>query len=315
MSYARSFVLGALLVAIPVLPAAPAAASTVACGQVITRDVALDSDLSCPGDGLVIGADRITVDLRGHAINGTSPFLSTAGIRNDGHRNVTIRDGSIDGFRTGIELHGATGNSLVTLAVGAKEFMVTGVALDGGGRNRIHDDSIGGFQTAVSMSASARNRITRDQLGAADGVSLLLVNSDRNLVSRNTMTAFGAAIVAFGSANRVRSNVMHALEGTVLSVGEGSGNVVLDNDVSGSVETDGIGVASTATNTLVKRNTSTGNHRDGIRVDDATATITRNVANDNGNLGIEAVPGVTDGGGNRATGNGNPLQCVNVACS
>lgn len=30
---------------------------------------------------------------------------------------------------------------------------------------------------------------------------------------------------------------------------------------------------------------------------------------------LEAVPGVTDGGGNRARGNGNPAQCTNVACS
>jgi hypothetical protein len=34
----------------------------------------------------------------------------------------------------------------------------------------------------------------------------------------------------------------------------------------------------------------------------------------NADLGIEAVPGVTDGGGNRATGNGNPLQCVSITC-
>jgi uncharacterized membrane protein len=31
-------------------------------------------------------------------------------------------------------------------------------------------------------------------------------------------------------------------------------------------------------------------------------------------FGIEAVPGVTDGGGNKASGNGNPLQCLNVFC-
>ena len=29
---------------------------------------------------------------------------------------------------------------------------------------------------------------------------------------------------------------------------------------------------------------------------------------------VNAVAGVTDGGGNTASGNGNPLQCRNVAC-
>ncbi len=43
-------------------------------------------------------------------------------------------------------------------------------------------------------------------------------------------------------------------------------------------------------------------------------TIARNKANNNADLGIEAVPGVTDGGGNKASGNGNPAQCVNVQC-
>jgi hypothetical protein len=39
-----------------------------------------------------------------------------------------------------------------------------------------------------------------------------------------------------------------------------------------------------------------------------------NVAVRNDDLGIEAVPGVTDGGGNHAAANGNPTQCTNVAC-
>lgn len=34
----------------------------------------------------------------------------------------------------------------------------------------------------------------------------------------------------------------------------------------------------------------------------------------NGDFGIDAVAGVTDGGGNFAVGNGNPLQCNNVLC-
>jgi hypothetical protein len=42
--------------------------------------------------------------------------------------------------------------------------------------------------------------------------------------------------------------------------------------------------------------------------------LTSNTANDNVDFGIEAVPGVIDGGGNRAFGNGNPLQCLNVVC-
>jgi hypothetical protein len=53
---------------------------------------------------------------------------------------------------------------------------------------------------------------------------------------------------------------------------------------------------------------------DGIDVEEAATTTTRNTAVQNADLGIEAVLGVIDGGGNRAFGNGNPLQCLNVEC-
>ena len=70
-----------------------------------------------------------------------------------------------------------------------------------------------------------------------------------------------------------------------------------------------------ATATLLERNTANRSGDDGIDVDAAGTKLTRNTANRNHDLGIEAVPGVTDGGGNKAAGNGNPLQCTNVFCS
>jgi hypothetical protein len=40
-----------------------------------------------------------------------------------------------------------------------------------------------------------------------------------------------------------------------------------------------------------------------------------NLALSNADLGIEAVPGVTDGGGNVARHNGDQRQCTNIVCS
>ena len=43
----------------------------VGCGDTITTDTTLESDLvDCPNDGIVIGADNITLDLNGHTIDG-----------------------------------------------------------------------------------------------------------------------------------------------------------------------------------------------------------------------------------------------------
>ena len=90
---------------------------------------------------------------------------------------------------------------------------------------------------------------------------------------------------------------------------------LLANVVSEIDARDGIRVEPEASGTLLKANVTTRNGDDGIDVESPATTITANVANDNTDLGIDAVPGVTDGGGNRASGNGNPAQCTGVACS
>ena len=60
--------------AIPCLPAisaSQASASPVSCGDTITTDTTLDSDLiDCPNNGIIIGADDVTLDLNGHTIDG-----------------------------------------------------------------------------------------------------------------------------------------------------------------------------------------------------------------------------------------------------
>ena len=48
-----------------------ASAGHVSCGDTITADTTLDSDLvDCPNNGIVIGADDVTLDLNGHTVSG-----------------------------------------------------------------------------------------------------------------------------------------------------------------------------------------------------------------------------------------------------
>jgi hypothetical protein len=82
-------------------------------------------------------------------------------------------------------------------------------------------------------------------------------------------------------------------------------NTSLNGDIGFSI-TDPTGVVSA--------NVANYNGSDGFEIRVAGTTVTRNTANFNGDLGIDAVPGTIDGGGNRARGNGNPAQCVGVSC-
>ena len=58
---------------------------------------------------------------------------------------------------------------------------------------------------------------------------------------------------------------------------------------------------------MLRDNVALTNTDDGIDVERAGTKLTGNRADNNDDLGIEAVPGVR-GSGNTATGNGNPLQ-------
>jgi large repetitive protein len=79
-------------------------------------------------------------------------------------------------------------------------------------------------------------------------------------------------------------------------------------------ERDGILVQEQNYGNVFDGNITRQSGDDGIDIDEADNTVTRNVASRNVDLGVEAVPGVIDGGDNRAFGNGNPLQCLNVTC-
>ena len=65
---------------------------------------------------------------------------------------------------------------------------------------------------------------------------------------------------------------------------------------------------------VVRENTAFGSGDDGIEVTVPSATLIANTAVRNHDYGIETVAGVTDGGRNHAFANGNPLQCLNIAC-
>lgn len=71
---ARMTGVGAALTAALLTTAGSAAAKTpppLTCASVLTTSVTLRANLTCPENGLVVGANGITVNLAGHTIAGT----------------------------------------------------------------------------------------------------------------------------------------------------------------------------------------------------------------------------------------------------
>ena len=84
------------------VPAGAALVTEPACGDFVTADVVLTTDLVCQGAGLTAaGGIDVTIDLNGHSLvgSGTGVGVQMSG-GNDSH--VTVENGSIRGFETGI---------------------------------------------------------------------------------------------------------------------------------------------------------------------------------------------------------------------
>lgn len=180
---------------------------------------------------------------------------------------------------------------------------------------------------SIEVAQSSDNHVRNNSL-TDPGDGILLIESRRTQVSDNIITkagvgfpeAGGFAILLDGASDNVlQHNSLSGGKGPAIFVTSlesphtSDRNLVANNVVHNNLNS-GILVNNNATATLLKHNTANGNGDDGIYADAAGTTITGNTADDNLNLGIEAVPGVIDGGGNSASRNGNPAQCLNVLC-
>jgi parallel beta-helix repeat protein len=271
--------------------AVPATAAVVTCGTVVTTDITLTEDLGpCVGDALIAGADDITIDLGGYTIGGTG---TGAGVRVAQHSGVTVTKGTIQGFHTGVVLDESTDSTVSKLVLRDN---VRGVNVAGSDGNLVEKNTIldSGLD-AIRLGLSADNVISKNALsGNVFGIGVADF-STRNLVEKNVIRdtrEFGIAVFSDSDSNRIERN-----------------------DVQRTLQGDGITVAADSDGTSIFKNIASVNGQDGIDTDNPQTTITGNIANSNVDLGIEAVPGTTDGGGNQASGNGNSAQCVGVSCS
>lgn len=97
-------------------------AGAFACDLTITGDFTLYDDLiGCAGDGIVVVANDVTIDLNGHSILGLRQER-TAGIRANGVRGLTIKNGTIGGFERGIYLYNTANPSVREVVVNASRY-------------------------------------------------------------------------------------------------------------------------------------------------------------------------------------------------
>ncbi|MGI9022839.1 MAG: NosD domain-containing protein [Acidimicrobiales bacterium] len=171
-----------------------AAAAPLACGTVITKTTVLTANVGpCPGTGLVIAADNITVDLNGHRVSGNPQARGSgpdqAGVVLRQVRGVTLRNGTVRGFDAGVLIAGGGRNTVIDIrAVDNVNYRVVT------GRNSQPSDDPGtpscDLGDGIAVLASNGNRLSNNTVvgnGPYSGVALI-EQSNRNTVVDNDVT-------------------------------------------------------------------------------------------------------------------------------
>ncbi|MDQ3728073.1 MAG: right-handed parallel beta-helix repeat-containing protein [Actinomycetota bacterium] len=322
--------------------AGPAAASHVSCGDEITADTTLDSDLvNCPDNGLVIAADDITLNLNGHRVDGDGELFEPCpdgefcdvGLLNDGHDGVTVRDGTAREFALGAFVGKARRNRVLgitstknlffgfVVAESARSVVRDNsgddnLAPDGDGMGlfgshdiRIVDNSFQHNPLGLHVEDSTDNLIkgnlfSRNDLG-------ILMEADRNQVRRNRSVRDGGGILMFGSRNAIGRNRFSRSQDAI-GIERGRGNLVARNVVIdprrvgirlGLQRPEQVGGAEN----VVRRNLVRGSAGDGFVVyeKDNRSRLTRNVATGSRDDGFDVESRSAKLTGNRAFRNGD----------
>ncbi len=300
-----------------------ASAVVFTCGSVITTSTVLTNDVGpCSSDGLIIGADNITLDLGGHTVFGVPNHPGNGvGIHSVNHSGVTVQRGTVKQFDAGVAFEGGSGNTvqqlIVTQNVGSSTTdFGDGIALAGSNNNTIRSnvvtfngpfDGVGLFNGSSDNSILS-NSITDNNFTRAVGPHGMTAEDDgvrmepgsaRNLVQSNDVQRNGLdGIAAFFRApdNRIIGNNVNA-------------NGFHDPNINRLG--DGIHVFVQADRTLVQNNNSTNNAREGITIESMNNQILTNRATGNprldlhdtnpncdanawhGNVGVLVVPACT----------------------
>lgn len=260
---------------------------TVSCGQTLTQSTLVQNDLSdCGGNGLVAGADGITIDLGGHTIDGTGQGTGVSVI---GRTGVTVTNGTLDQFDLGVDF----------------------------------TDSLGGFATNLVLSGTqwggvglynADNAVVRGNTLTMNEVGMTIQRGTTGaLVVANVLTGNpGTGIHITGSTgNRIEDNEIAESSREGIWVQGASGNVVSGNDLYGN-DAGGIVVAEGATDNVVQGNTVTATSSAGIEVTGANGNdLISNVVSQSGDAGI-LLEGANDGlvRGNDVRGNPSGIELI-----
>ncbi len=219
-------------------PARPvlATAEDVSCGDTITQSTRLTADIGpCSGDGIIIGADNITLNCNGHTLTGPgSTETFGTGILLADRSGVTIRNCHVTEFSFGFNV--TSSNNRLQGNTAARNigdgFEISGSNNKLQGNRASHNEHVGFF-----LESADNNKLQGNTAAYNGGSGFLLFfdflseGSNNNNLQGNTATHNGGdSFSIWGSNNRLKGNIAtHSqFDGFFLS-GDSQNNFLIGN--------------------------------------------------------------------------------------
>lgn len=195
----------------------------LACRDIITSDTVLGNDLTCPGNGLVIGADNVRMDLNGHTISGPGrgPWvwprraLSSVGIQIEGRRGVWVGNGTVGNF-------------------------ATGVLLDNTNQTEVHSVTSRGNFYGIYLVEAAENRIEGNAVTVNTYGIHLQMSSGNTVIGNNAFTnqyqspgGYGVNLIESHN-NEIRENIVRGNQNQGIWLIRSRSNTIYHNDLIGN---------------------------------------------------------------------------------
>ena len=207
---ASSAAVVAFVLVVAVAPEANGGGGTpiTVCGQVVTTNAFLTQNLHCPSSaGVVVGADRITIDLKGFRLRGN---LSSDGIDDNGFDGVTIRNGTVRNFKFDVDAYGGADKFTVQKVVASGSFDY-GIAVTGNSA-KIQSSNVSGNTFGIEVAGDSAT--IQSVTASRNGEQGITVNG--NSVSVKSSTTDGNDFEGIGVTGDAAKITSSAASGNVL---------------------------------------------------------------------------------------------------
>ena len=271
-------------------------ASLPSCGDVITADVTLSGDLTCPagftGTVLTIGADGITFDGAGRTV--TAPDASRI-FSATSKTGITIKDVIVapgTGSGTGVGLSDVTTSTLSGITVTNRAFGIHASTATG---NLLEGNTLSGNATGINVQGDG-NIFSDNDLSNNSNVGLQISGSGFTITNDNDFTGSAIGISLVGPANMTIGplDFPASIPGTALSIQNGTGLTVQNITAPGTGSGTGVQLFNVTNSTFSGINAT--DRGTGMLIQKSTGLTVQNIT----------APG---------TGSGTGVQLVDVTTS